>query len=144
MKVKLSQKTIDKEFRHPTAFSTICESLGRSEVDVIAIMKSYGRCSYLILVTEAGGWTYLEWIGADKCDIVDKSIPYNWINNTWTPIRPFCKEDNRYDFDFRITKYVGPKCLLFDPDFLFNIIENPNEAILFYNNSVQKEHQKDI
>ena len=55
----------------------------------------------------------------------------------WSILCPFRKKDNRYDFDFRITRYMGPGCLLFDPEFLFNPIKNGNAALIFYNNNIK-------
>jgi len=136
VRVKLKQQFIDKHFHRFTIWSPICEDLNNGEIDVIAVMKNYGTCLYLIYFVDIKNRSSLDWIEAKRFDIVDDSMPDSWINKTWSRLRPYRKKDSRFDFGFRITQYAGPECILLDSEFLFDMIENRDRAMEFYKSSI--------
>lgn len=132
MRIRLTKKVKNREIVHPTALSEICKAIDGYEIEVIALMESYGELLYLVFMVEQGGWPRLDWVLSSNFNIIDGEFPANWIHKQWSVFRPYFKRNKKYDFDYRITRYSGPACILNDENFLFDIIENRRNAMDFY------------
>lgn len=108
------------------------EWLQGREVPVIAVMKNYDMLGYLIYMDDSKAYPTLDWLNAKDFSITDKNCPNYWDERKWSFWKPYIKTMNGMNFDFRITYYYGPKAILDDPNFLFDVVENRKKALDFY------------
>lgn len=138
MKVRLKEWIRKKSAARPNGSSALCEGIGGYVLEPVAMMKNYGSCSYLVFTVETGGCMRLDWAPACWFEVVDSQLPADWIQRRWSWFHPMVKRNERYDFDFRITRYDGPPCILEDENFLFEVIEERDRAMEFYKKLISK------
>ena len=99
---------------------------------VIAQFDTYGYKYFLVLVPENRSYSYITLFETKDFDIIDNSRPDDWKELYWHRWKPFYKRRKGSDFDFRLTYFCGPLALLNDEDFLFDVIDNEEKALIFF------------
>ncbi len=95
-----------------------------SQYKVFAIRKWHKKMQYLVENDKR-----LCWWDKDLFDIVDESIPANWVIVHYKRFHRF--KNRNYDFDISTSFYQGPKAFLENENFFFDIIENTDVAYEF-------------
>ena len=119
------------------------DSSFKPHYEVLAIIQSRKRKMYLVEDDPS-----LYWWDADLFEVIDESIPEDWISVCYKGRFHRLKNAN-YDFSIPINSYQGPKEFLDNLDFFFDITEEPYEAYWFYcchlkRNMVSEETDLDI
>ena len=117
-------------------------SLTLEAIEKICVITTWGSKYYLIVVREYGGYEYLDAVKAKDFYVTDNSIPKDWVELKWPFLSPFIKENSRLGVSYRITYYLGPKCILQDNDFLFNLFEDRAMAYSFYQSNIGETNVK--
>ncbi len=113
-------------------FDVLGEYIAQMELEVLAIMRNYGRVVYLVRFSVPGTDNALDWVAAKNFVVLSDQKPATWVEHRWSALRPHIKRNSNFpDFDFRITYFCGPAALLESDIFLFESIENPEKAIGF-------------
>lgn len=94
-----------------------------NEFQVFAILNRKNKIEYLVLDDDV-----VSIYDSKHFEIIDDKIPDFWVfkkfqNNTI--------ENKKYNFSFRLDTYVGPRELIENQDFLFDIYENLDDALSF-------------
>lgn len=113
-----------------------------NNIEVICVITTWGSKYYLIVVREYGGYEYLDTVEAKDFYVTDNSIPKDWVELKWPSLSPFIKENSGIGISYRITYYMGPKCILQDNDFLFNLFEDRAMAYSFYQSNIGETNVK--
>ncbi len=92
---------------------------------VLAIRKRRNKKQYLVENAKR-----LCWWDVDLFEVVDESIPANWVKINYGRCHKF--KNKKYDFDISTSFYQGPMCFLSNEDFFFDIYENAKDAYEFY------------
>lgn len=100
--------------------------------DVLAIIQHKKKIKFL--VKEEYGFPRL--YDSIYFDIIDSKINSDWIYRFFGYNNKL--KNKKYMFDFYIDTYIGIKDFIEDPDFLFNVIDDPREAELFCYNVIKK------
>lgn len=100
------------------------KSLFGSQYKVLAIRVRRKKRQYLVEHEKR-----LCWWDADLFDVIDESIPENWLTVQYKRFHKF--KNKNFDFDISTSFYHGPKAFLENENFFFDIIENPVDAYEF-------------
>lgn len=99
--------------------------------EVLAIIANKKEVKYLV---QDNGIPVL--YNAEYFEIVDDTVPSYWIFRRFKYNNII--KNKKYMFDIGIDMYIGPSDYINDPDFLFEVFENPEEAgLILY--EVQKK-----
>lgn len=107
------------------------DSYFQSPYEVLAIMRYRRKKRYLV---EHGN--RLTWWDADLFEIIDEAIPRDWISICYKKFHRY--KNKNYYFNIPINYYHGPKTFLDNPDFFFDILDEPADAYRFYCNHLKK------
>ena len=73
---------------------------------------------------------------AELFTVIDDSYPDYWMSKSWGKHNKI--KNKHYDFYIMIESYLGPKEFIENPDFLFDIYENPDRAYQFFYDVLKK------
>lgn len=103
----------------------------KNKFEVHAIKKSKNGNQYLFVI-----YNGLFWWDADLFDIIDNNTPEYWINKSFGRFGKL--KNKQYDFSIDISEFTGPKELIENTNFLFDIYEYPSVAFQFFCDVIKK------
>ena len=133
MKIRM-RTNLNTKKRVISGFDFNGEYIRGIEWDVIAIIRSSNILAYLVIFNNIPGRDdAIDWVDSRNFDTIDNEKPDNWVECAWPWWRPYKKMKANVEYDFRLTYYCGPKELLENDSFLFDIYENRRKAIQYLN-----------